>query len=287
MKDFRAVKTELACYAVIIFAAFLMGFAIKNLYDPVNLVTGGVSGMAIIFKSLFDIPLWLTNTLLNIPLFLAAWRLKGWNFIKRTFIATVSLSVSLYVLPEMTIAGDDIFLSVLFGGILSGVGTGILFAVHATTGGTDMLAALLHLKIRQYSVSQIMQVLDAMVVLAGASVFGLGSALYAMIAIYAVCRVSDGILDGLNFSKLAIIISERSKEIAGSIMKNMERGVTAVRSVGMYSGTERDMLFCVVPRKEIVWLRDIVREYDKQAFLIVSDVKEVFGEGFIEDISSK
>ena len=160
MKDFRAVKTELACYAVIIFAAFLMGFAIKNLYDPVNLVTGGVSGVAIIFKSLFDIPLWLTNTLLNIPLFLAAWRLKGWNFIKRTFIATVSLSVSLYVLPEMTIAGDDIFLSALFGGILSGVGTGILFAVHATTGGTDMLAALLHLKIRQYSVSQIMQVLD-------------------------------------------------------------------------------------------------------------------------------
>ncbi len=89
-----------------------------------------------------------------------------------------------------------------------------------------MLASLLHLKIRQYSVSQIMQVLDAMVVLAGASVFGLGSALYAMIAIYAVCRVSDGILDGLNFSKLAIIISERSKEIAGSIMKkNMERGL--------------------------------------------------------------
>ena len=258
MKDFRAVKTELACYAVIIFAAFLMGFAIKNLYDPVNLVTGGVSGVAIIFKSLFDIPLWLTNTLLNIPLFLAAWRLKGWNFIKRTFIATVSLSVSLYVLPEMTIAGDDIFLSALFGGILSGVGTGILFAVHATTGGTDMLAALLHLKIRQYSVSQIMQVLDAMVVLAGASVFGLGSALYAMIAIY-----------------------------ADSIMKNMERGVTAVKSVGMYSGTERDMLFCVVPRKEIIWLRDIVREYDKQAFLIVSDVKEVFGEGFIEDISPK
>jgi len=269
MKDFRAVKTELACYAVIIFAAFLMGFAIKNLYDPVNLVTGGVSGVAIIFKSLFDIPLWLTNTLLNIPLFLAAWRLKGWNFIKRTFTATVSLS------------------SALFGGILSGVGTGILFAVHATTGGTDMLAALLHLKIRQYSVSQIMQVLDAMVVLAGASVFGLGSALYAMIAIYAVCRVSDGILDGLNFSKLAIIISERNKEIAGSIMKNMERGVTAVKSVGMYSGTERDMLFCVVPRKEIIWLRDIVREYDKQAFLIVSDVKEVFGEGFIEDISPK
>ena len=98
--------------------------------------------------------------------------MKGWNFIKRTFIATVSLSVSLYVLPEMTIAGDDILLSALFGGILSGVGTGILFAVHATTGGTDMLAALLHLKIRQYSVSQIMQVLDAMVVLAGASVFG-------------------------------------------------------------------------------------------------------------------
>ena len=104
MKDFRAVKTELACYAVIIFAAFLMGFAIKNLYDPVNLVTGGVSGVAIIFKSLFDIPLWLTNTLLNIPLFLAAWRLKGWNFIKRTFIVLVLLALFWYRLMSPALA---------------------------------------------------------------------------------------------------------------------------------------------------------------------------------------
>lgn len=96
-------------YTMIIVGAFIMGFAIKNMYDPVNLVTGGVSGVAIIMKELARVPLWVTNTVLNIPLFLAAWKIKGWGFIKRTAVATVALSVSLYVIPEAHILTDDIF----------------------------------------------------------------------------------------------------------------------------------------------------------------------------------
>ena len=107
-------------YTMIIIGAFIMGFAIKNMYDPVNLVTGGVSGVAIIMKELARVPLWVTNTVLNIPLFLAAWKIKGWGFIKRTAVATVALSVSLYVIPEAHILMDDIFLAALLGGIISG-----------------------------------------------------------------------------------------------------------------------------------------------------------------------
>lgn len=269
-------------YVLIVVGAFIMGFAIKNMYDPVNLVTGGVSGIAIIMKSLAGIPLWMTNTALNIPLFLVAWKINGWKFIKRTAVATVALSVSLYVIPEVAFLPDDLFLASLFGGIVSGVGTGLVFMFSATTGGTDMLAALLQRKMRHYSIAQIMQVLDGMVVLAGATVFGVQYALYALIAIYAVSKISDGILEGLKFSKQAFIISEHYQEIADAIMTRMERGVTSLDAVGMYSGEGRKMLFCVVSKKEIVQIREIVREFDRRAFVIVSDVKEVFGEGFIE-----
>lgn len=269
-------------YMLIIAGAFIMGFAIKNMYDPISLVTGGVSGVAIILKSIAGIPLWVTNTACNIPLFLAAWKIKGWRFIKRTMAATAALSFSLYIIPEMPFLMEDLLLTSLFGGVISGLGTGLVFLFQATTGGTDMLAALLQRKLRHYSIAQIMQVLDALVVVAGAAVFGIRYALYALIAIYAVAKVSDGFLEGLKFSKQAYIISDRYQEIAGAVMTRMERGVTAVDATGMYSGQNKKMLFCVVSKKEIVVLREIVEEFDRKAFLIVTDVREVFGEGFIE-----
>lgn len=269
-------------YGLIIAGAFIMGFAIKNMYDPAGLVTGGVSGIAIIVKSLTGIPLWITNTALNIPLFLAAWKIEGGRFLKRTAVATAALSISLGVIPEINLLTGEIFLSSLFGGIVTGMGTGLVFMFSATTGGTDMLAALIRRKLKHYSIAQIMQVLDGLVVLAGAAVFGVPYALYALISIYAVAKISDGILEGINFSKQAFIISDRYQEIGDAIMNHMGRGVTAVDAVGMYSGQGRKMLFCVVSKKEIVQIREIVQELDKKAFLIVSDVKEVFGEGFIE-----
>ena len=269
-------------YTLIVAGAFIMGFAIKNMFDPISLVTGGVTGIAIILKSLAGIPLWLTNTLCNIPLFFAAWKIKGWRFIKRTAVATGALSLSLYVIPEIPFLMEDLLLTSLFGGISSGLGTGLVFLFQATTGGTDMLAALLQRKMRHYSIAQIMQVLDAGVVLAGAAVFGVRYALYALIAIYGIAKVSDGLLEGLKFSKQAYIISDQYREIAKAVMTRMDRGVTAVDAVGMYSGQNKKLLFCVVSKKEIVILREIVAEFDKKAFVIVSDVREVFGEGFIE-----
>lgn len=275
-------RPEYVDYLLVILGSFIIGFAIKNMYDPVGLVTGGVSGIAIIFKELWEVPLWITNTALNIPLFLVALKVKGWRFIKKTLVATVALSVSLYIMPEAAFLTEDIFLASLFGGLVTGVGTGLVFICQATTGGTDMLAALLQRKMRHYSIAQIMQVLDGMVVLAGASVFGIQFALYALIAIFAVSKISDGMIEGLKFSKQAFIISEKSDEIAGAIMQRMERGVTGLDAVGMYSGLGKQMLFCVVSKKEIVQLKEIVESYDSKAFVIVNDAREVLGEGFIE-----
>ena len=269
-------------YILILIGASIMGFAIKNIYDPIGLVTGGASGVAIILKKQFGVPLWLTNTAINIPLFAAAAKLKGWSFIKRTLLATVTLSVSLYVIPEMPFLMDDLFLTALFGGLITGAGAGIVFACQATTGGTDMLAAIIRRWLPHYTLAQILQVLDAVIVLIGAGIFGVTYALYALIAIYAVSKVSDGIIEGMKYSKVAYIISDKSKEIAAAILKEMDRGVTALDARGMYSGNRKDVLFCVVSRKEIAQLKELVVGHDAQAFVIVSDAREVLGEGFIE-----
>ncbi len=269
-------------YILILVGASIMGFAIKNIYDPIGLVTGGASGVAIILKKQFGVPLWLTNTAINIPLFAAAAKLKGWTFIKRTLLATVTLSVSLYVIPEMPFLMDDLFLTALFGGLITGAGAGIVFACQATTGGTDMLAAIIRRWLPHYTLAQILQVLDALIVLVGAGIFGITYALYALIAIYAVSKVSDGIIEGMKYSKVAYIISDKSEEIAAAILKELERGVTALDARGMYSGSRKDVLFCVVSRKEIAQLKELVVGHDAQAFVIVSDAREVLGEGFIE-----
>lgn len=270
-------------YLMILAGAFLMGFAIKNIYEPVNLVTGGVTGIAIIMKDLAGIPLWMTNTVLNIPLFLVSLKLKGWNFIKRTLFATIMLSLSLYLLPEFYFLTDDILLAALFGGIISGIGAGLVFLPRATTGGTDMLAALLQIKWRHYSIAQLMQVLDAFIVLAGATIFGIQYALYALIAIFAVAKISDGMLEGVKFAKLAYIISEKNEEIARTVMERLDRGVTGLEATGMYSGQKKKMLYCVVSKKEIIQVKEIVEEIDPEAFVIVTDAREVLGEGFMEN----
>ena len=186
-------------------------------------------------------------------------------------------------MPEKNLMPDDIFLASVFGGVISGLGIGLVLMANATTGGTDTMAAIIQHFIRHYSIAQIMQVLDGVIVLAGAWVFGINRALYAIICIYLVSKVSDGILEGLKFSKLAYIISEHYEEIAKQIMKELDRGATGLDAVGMYSGEKKEVLFCVVSKKEIVKVKDIVRRIDADAFMKVSDVREVFGEGFIEE----
>lgn len=275
-------------YAIIFMGTALMSVAINSVFDAAGMVTGGFSGIAILVKSwtqgLVDggIPLWVTNFALNVPLFLIGIRVRGFQFAKRAFIGDMSLTFWLAVLPAFEIAGDDLLLAAVYGGIIQGVGIGLVFLGRGTTGGTDMLAALIQKKLRHYSIAQIMQVIDGLIVLVGAYVFGMYRALYAIIAVFLVTKVSDGIIEGLKFSKQAYIITGKPEEISTMIMDELDRGVTGIFVKGMYSGEEKTMLYCVVGKKEIVTLKERVDEIDPAAFVIVSDAREVHGEGFIE-----
>ena len=275
-------------YLMIIVGTGLMSLAINSVFDASGMVTGGFSGIAIIIKAWTKglvnggIPLWVTNCVLNIPLFFIAWRVKGFSFIKKAILGEISLSVWLAIQPVFHLAGDDLLLAALYGGVIQGVGIGLVFLGGGTTGGTDMMAAIIQKFLQHYSISQIMQIIDGAVVVVGMYVFGIHKALYAIIAVYLVTKVSDGLIEGLKFSKAVYIITEKPEEIAGMIMEDLDRGATGINVKGMYSGQDKLMLFVVVNKKEIVILKEKVDEIDPQAFVIVTDAREVHGEGFIE-----
>lgn len=275
-------------YIFIFVGTGLLGVAIQCLYDPISLVTGGFTGLSIIVKEVSGkfieggIPLWLTNIVLNIPFFILALRVKGVKFIFRTFIGTMLLSVWLYVIPVIDLTQGDYILAAVFGGVIGGAGMGLVLLAKATTGGTDMVATLIQHKLKHYSVVQIMQVLDGLIVLMGLYVFGIKAAMYAIVAIFITTKVSDALMEGFKFSKAAIIISDKHELVARKILEDLDRGVTGLYAKGMYSGKEKCVLYCVVSQKEIVEVKEMVALVDPDAFVIVSDAREVLGEGFLE-----
>ena len=276
-------------YLFIFMGTGIMALAIQCIFEPIGLVTGGFSGIAIIIRKMTagivegGVPLWLTNLALNVPVFIAALIIKGRKFLGRTVIGTVLLSFWLYVIPEVDLTQGDYMLSAVFGGVITGIGIGFVLLAKATTGGTDMVSALIQKYVRHYSVVQILQVIDGMVVLAGLYVFGLKPALYAIVAIFITSKVSDALMEGMKYSKAAFIITDYYKEIADAIMTQLDRGLTGLDATGMYSGDKKTVLYCVVSKKEIVELKDIVAKIDPKAFVIVTDAREVFGEGFLEN----
>ena len=290
---FFAKKSGLRDYTLILLGTFLMSVAINFIYEPLELVTGGVTGLGIIIKHFSagaidirgaedGIPIWITNLLFNIPVFLISLKVFGFKYIAKTLFATLSLSGFMAVLPSTALFEADYFLSVVFGGLLSGAGIGLVLLTMATTGGTDMLGMLIRHKSPHLTVPQIIFVLDGLIVLTGAVVFGVKAALYATIAVYVTSKVSDSLLDGLKFAKCAYIISDYADDIAQEILVELDRGVTGLNGEGMFSHLDKKVLYCVVSRKEMVHVLDIVYKHDPTAFVTISDVREVWGEGYGE-----
>ena len=286
MRELIAKRSRLRDVLLIIAGTLLMAIAINMIYDPMELVTGGVTGLGVIIKHFTEgfiqggIPIWVTNIAFNIPIFIISLRVFGFRYISKTVLATSSLTLFIAVLPVTPMFEADYVLSALFGGFISGIGIGLVLLTMATTGGTDMLAMLIHHRRSYSSVPQLMLVIDGAIVLVGMLCFGITKALYSVIAVYVVTKVSDGMLDGLKFAKCAYIISDAHEEIAARIMSDIDRGVTGLDGEGMYSHADKKVLFCVVSRKEIVNVLDIVYSCDPSAFVTISDVREVWGEGY-------
>ena len=263
-------------YLLIIVGTGLMGTAITSCFDAAGMVTGGFSGIAILVKAwtkgLYGngIPLWITNLILNVPLFLLATKIKGFAFVRKALLGDISLTIWLAILPAWKLS-EDFLLVALYGGLLQGIGIGFVFLGGGTTGGTDMLAAIIQKYLRHYSIAQIMQFIDGAIVVVGMYVFGVERALYAIIAVFLVTKVSDGIIEGLKFSKSVYIITDKPDEVSRMVMEDLDRGITGISARGMYSGEDKLMLFCVVGKKELVHLKEKIDEIDENFVLKIRD----------------
>ena len=287
MKNVK-IKKLIKTYLLIIVGTGLMAFAIKSTYDPIGLVTGGFSGIGIMLKRLTQemwkggFPIWLTNLALNIPLFVAAYKLKGKQFIGKTMAASLLLTLWLGVIPDCDLVGGDYLLASVYGGVMTGAGIGLVLSAQVATGGTDLIATLLHQKFRTYSIAQLLQIIDGAIILAGIYVCGIHASLYAIFAVFVTTRVSDLITEGGKFAKAVYIVSEQYEKIADVVMHQVGRGTTMIPAVGMYEQQKRSMLFCIVSKKEITVLKEYIKSIDPGAFVIVTDAREVLGEGFLE-----
>jgi len=274
-------------YLLIILGTTFMGLAINLFFQPNTLVIGGVSGLAIIiayYSALLGhtIPIWLTNLVLNAPLFLLAAKSLGKQFFIRTAFSTVYLSAAIYYTQfiPLPLPDHDLVLSSVFGGVLTGIGSALVFKAAATTGGSDMLAYIIRHRFQHISLSRILFAIDGAIIILGYFAFGPEKTMYAIIAAFVTSQIIDGILEGLSFAKAAFIITDHAAAIADAVMGDLQRGVTGLDGRGMYTHSDKGVLMCVVSSKEMPKLKEIVRSHDEKAFVIVADVREVLGEGF-------
>ena len=278
----RGVRDELFNVLLIAAGLILATLGYRLYLIPNNVAPGGFTGIGQIVNHLVPaVGVGLVNLLLNVPLFLVSLRSMGLGFGLRSLLSSVALSLMLDYLPVPAMT-DDVLLSAVFGGVLCGAGFGLVLRGHATTGGSDMLASIVHRHVPALKVSVCLFATDATVVIASGFVFDASAAMYALISVFVMNVVMDQVLEGPGLARSHIIITNHGDEMADRILKELDRGVTAIEARGMYSGEGRTMLLCVVSRLEAVRLRSIVYSVDPRAFVIVQNVHEALGEGFKE-----
>ena len=278
-------KESLKNAAYIIIGLFSCSLGYCMFLVPNEIAPGGFTGIGQLCNALFGINVGTMALILNVPLFAVSMRSMGIKFGIKSLAASIGLSLLIDYLPIGAVT-DDLLLATVFGALLGGIGFGLILRGNATTGGTDMLASLIHTRVPTLRVGVLITMIDGLVVVASAFVFSPKMAMYALISVFIMNYTLDYVLDGMNRSTAYLIVSQKSDEIASQVLKQLERGVTGLYGRGRYSGQETEVLLCVVSRFEVIRLRRIVSSCDPRAFMIAINAHEVLGEGF-KDISGK
>lgn len=295
MKRNEKFIQSLKDYLWIILGSVITAFAINIFLVPYKIAPGGVTGIATIIFYLSGeiLPVGTLMLLLNIPLFIFGMKYIGRRFIMRTLFSTIFLSVVIDFAEPLTnriiaqleleklASGPDFLLYSIFGGFFMGLGLGLVFRSAATTGGTDLAAKILHHFIPSLTMGKALLFIDGAVILFAAIAFkSFLLALYSMLSLYISSKIVDIILEGMNFAKVVYIISDQAEEIADNIMHELDRGVTSLNGTGMFTRSDKKVLFCVLQRGQLTELKMLVKKIDPLAFIILGDVTEVLGEGF-------
>ncbi|MBR6220041.1 MAG: YitT family protein [Clostridia bacterium] len=274
-----SVRSELKNSLFIIVGLLIASVGYRMYLIPNQVVNGGFTGVGQLLNHALGVGVGTVNIVLNVPLFLVSMRSMGLRFGVRSLIAMLLLSLLIDHIP-LPRATDDLLLAAIYGGAISGIGLGLVLRGNATTGGTDMLASLLHRVIPMLKVSYAIFFFDGLVIIASAFAFEPQAAMYGLISTFLCNVLIDLVLEGPNSAHSYFIISDNSEAIAERILRDMDRGVTALEAMGMYSHAHKRVLLCVVNRFEAMRLRRIIFEVDPKAFVIANKAYEVLGEGF-------
>ena len=272
-------KEILQAYIQILLGSVIGAAAYPAFLIPNNIAPGGLTGVALILNFLLDWPVGVVSLVMNVPLFLIGYRSMGKIFAFRSLVATALFSVLIDILPLRPVSEDPL-LGTLFGGVLLGIGLGLILRGGATTGGTDMVARMVHRRFSFITVGMFLFILDFLVVAAAAVFIGSTQALYALINIYACSRVIDAVMMGFGGNKACFVMTEKWERVTRRIMDEVGRGVTHLEARGAYTGKQKPVVLCVTSRQEMTALKRIVQEEDESAFVFITDAHETLGEGF-------
>lgn len=276
------MKKILTQYGIITLACAVYALAFNWCFQANTLNVGGFTGAAQIIHYFFPrLPVGTVTLVLNVPLFLLGWRKIGPRLLVASLYATAVSSVMIDVLARFhTFAPMDPILAVLYGGVLMGAACGAMMLQSATTGGTELAARLLKLRFERVSIGKLCLVIDVTITLLYALIFrDLTRALYGTVAMYFISIMMDKMVYGGNAAKVAIIISPQYEAITQSLLE-LDRGVTLLHGTGGFSGEDKQVILCAFSRGQIVTVKRLVQEKDKDAFVIVYDAHEILGEGF-------
>ncbi len=264
-----------------IVGSFIMAVGVALFLLPNQLSSGGIAGIATITYYLLKIPMGTVIMAINIPLFLFSGYKIGKAFFIKSIIGTVSLSFFIDILDKIEPLTNDRFLACVYGGIIIGIGTAVLLKVNSSTGGSDLISYIAKKYNPTIRTSNIILIIDFVIICLNMLFFReIEIGLYSAIAIYLMGKIIDILFEGIYFTKMMLIISDKSEEIAKVIENEIKRGTTGIYGKGMYTNKEKLILMCVAPRKDIARIKLMTRKIDINSFIIITNSREVLGQGF-------
>lgn len=281
----KQVKNFFITSTGLVVGSFIMACSTAFFLLPNKLSTGGFSGLSTIAYYFFHIPLGTAMFVLNMPLFFVAFFRVGKKFVLKSVIGTFLLSIFIDFLERFPAITTDKFLACIYGGIIMGIGTAVILKVNGSTGGSDLLSYVVRSFNDKFKSGDLIIWVDTGIIILSIFVFNeIEIGLYSAIAIFLMGKMIDIVFEGVNFTKVMYIISDKYNEIARIVGDDIQRGSTGIYAKGMHSNEDKMMLFCVGTRSEIVRIKKIATDIDKKAFIVIFNAREAWGKGFEKDL---
>ena len=268
---------------VIIIGSFISSLGVNLFLSNAKLLSGGVTGIALILQYLWEVPSGITVFLLNIPLFFVSYKYLNKRFTIYTAIGMLSFSTALMITKPLStlVQVDDMLLYCIYGGVLSGIGSGLIFYRNGSTGGTDIINMVIRKKYSNFDIGQVGFAFNLIIVTVSIFIFGLPRALYTLISMFITSTILDKVLNGFTSKKLLLILTEKEDDIINYVIKDMNRGITALMAEGGYTRDKKRLLYVAVTTSQMISLKTKILRVDPKAFITIIDVSEVKGKGFV------